>query len=167
MYNRNDQIFVRINRSGFIHQLGICGPIPNPIKVSCGKCLDMINSGIDVFQVDPNTRDMVKLTLENIFDDKKFSKKESVKTPVTPVKPVVIPESKPLVFTGVQKDAEKPIEKTEDVVQKEEPVAPVVEPETIEDTEETVSDADVSSNDTDEVKSSTNNGFKNKNKKFK
>ena len=175
MYKREDQIFVRINRAGFIPHLGMCGPIPNPIKVTCGKCLDMINSGIEVWQVDPETKEMVKLTVKNIFDDQKFSKK--TENPVNIVEPAPSIEQ-PITFGGVKKDSSivdvdltgidldvKPDEPTntqETVVEKEksEEDTDKVDSEKKEDKSEEKSD-----DKKDDTKSNTNN--KNSKKKHK
>lgn len=64
---RNEKIWVKIIRAGYIPQLGMQGPIPNPIQITRGKAHSMIVAGIDVFEVDPITRDTKKLTIQNVF----------------------------------------------------------------------------------------------------
>ena len=106
MYKTTDEIFVRVNRVGYIPLIGMCGPIPNPIKIPTSTCLKLVNAGIDVHQVDPVTKMTVKLTRENIFDDEKFDKKLVTKATTAPVKPVApakVEPIKPVTFTGVPK----------------------------------------------------------------
>ena len=92
MYKTTDEIFVRINKGGHIPYIGICGPIPNPIKVSTEICLKLVNAGIDIHQFDPATKQTVKLTRQNVFDDQKFAKgKKKVDTPVAPVNKILFP----------------------------------------------------------------------------
>ena len=133
MYTRNDKIFVRVNRNGFIPQLGISGPIPNPVKVTCGICLDMVSAGIDVYQVDPSTRKMVKLTVDNVFDDKKFVTKKKTPVATSPAvqsAAVSEPAVQPIQFSGVKKEEAAttqgtPVENTSDPdVKSEEKKAP-------------------------------------------
>ena len=119
MYKPTDEIFVRINRNGYIPIIGICGPIPNPIKVKTEVCLKLVNAGIDVHQFDPATKQTVKITRENVFDDQKFAKKKAA--PVTAQAPVVNP-SAPINLTGVTKK-EEPVVAPVPVVE----AAPVVE----------------------------------------
>lgn len=108
MYKKTDEIFVRIAKHGYIPYIGICGPIPNPIKVSTETCLKLVNAGIVVHQFDPATKETIQLTRTNVFDDKKFDRKKAAQKPaVTP--PPVAPEKpvEPVVFTGVQKQDEQ------------------------------------------------------------
>ena len=156
MYKTTDEIFVRINRVGYIPLIGMCGPIPNPIKIPTDTCLKLVNAGIDVHQVDPVTKMTVKLTRENIFDDHKFGKKPVVAS--APVKPVVAPSAKveavkPVTFTGVPK-VEEP--KVEEVV--EEIVEEVAVEETVE-TVEVVEEAAVE--EVKEEATETNNNYNN------
>lgn len=64
---RNEKIWVKIIRAGYIPQLGMQGPIPNPIQITRGIAHSMIVSGIDVFEVDPVTKNTKKLTIQNVF----------------------------------------------------------------------------------------------------
>ena len=107
MYNREDKIFVRINKVGFIPYIGMCGPIPNPIKIPVATCLQMVTAGIDVFEVNPDTKETVKLTVQNVFDDNKFDKKpvQSV-----PVKERLAPPVGSVTFTGVKTPEPKQID---------------------------------------------------------
>lgn len=65
----SDLIYVRVLRNGYIPQLGICGPIPNPIQITRGKAYSMINDGIEVHEFDPKTKETTKLTVKNVFGD--------------------------------------------------------------------------------------------------
>ena len=116
MYKTTDEIFVRINKGGHIPFIGICGPIPNPIKVSTEICLKLVNAGIDIHQFDPATKQTVKLTRQNVFDDQKFVKggKKVVK-PTLAIVNDTAKENTPvesIVFTGTPAKAD---------VKKEEP----------------------------------------------
>jgi len=65
--NKSDMVWVRVIKAGYISQLGMQGPIPNPIKISRDVAYSMIVSGIDVFEVDPVTKEVTKLTIQNVF----------------------------------------------------------------------------------------------------
>lgn len=104
MYSREDKIFVKIIKNGYIPFIGMCGPIPNPIKIPTGTCLQMITAGIDVFEVNPDTKETVKLTVTNVFDDDKFGKKSN---PIElPKQPTINPTDK-VMFTGVSQIPEE------------------------------------------------------------
>lgn len=104
MYSREDKIFVKIIKNGYIPFIGMCGPIPNPIKIPTGTCLQMITAGIDVFEVNPDTKETVKLTVTNVFDDNKFGKKSN---PIeSPKQPTINPTDK-VMFTGVSQIPEE------------------------------------------------------------
>ena len=113
MYKETDQIFVRINRGGYIPYINMCGPIPNPIKVSTAICLKLVNAGIDVHQYDPVTKESVKLTRENVFNDAKFAKRKVVNTANT--KAQTVKPSSTINFTGIQKKDEPTVEKEAEV----------------------------------------------------
>ena len=92
MKARNEKIFVKIIKAGFIPQLGMCGPIPNPIKITRAQAYSMIIAGIKVYQYFPDTKYTEELTLQNIFsDDVKPEKNDSkveekdINKPVTPI----------------------------------------------------------------------------------
>ena len=108
MYKTTDEIFVRISRGGFIPYIGMCGPIPNPIKVSTEICLKLVNAGIEVHQYDPVTKRDVKLTRQNVFDDQKFTNKKDKESVARPLNPNEQPQKQvdigdPIMFSGVQK----------------------------------------------------------------
>lgn len=102
-YADTDTIFVRIIRAGFIPQLGISGPIPNPIKITRAKAKSLIVAGVQVWEFNPTTKETKELTLQNVFGEPDSVKKEE--TPVKTVAPVQ--EPKPTQFVGVQKDEKK------------------------------------------------------------
>lgn len=102
-YSSEDTIFVRIIRAGFIPQLGISGPIPNPIKITRAKAKSLIVAGVRVWEFNPTTKETKELTLQNVFGEPDSIKKEE--TPVKTVAPVQ--EPKPTQFVGVQKDEKK------------------------------------------------------------
>ena len=138
MKNKNDQIFVRVMKNGYIQQLGICGPIPNPIKVSRALAHRMVVGGVEVHEVDPVTKMTKKLTIHNVFSDEK-----------TPVKEVPTQEA------PVSKN-EKPVETMTFVGT---PVSEPEESETAVDKEVTEEDAEVSETEdaekTDEITTHT------------
>lgn len=162
MYKTTDEIFVRINRVGQIPFIGMCGPIPNPIKLSTEICLKLVNAGIDVHQYDPATKQTMKLTRENVFDDQKFGKKKE--KPVTPVKPTpVTPASSTINFKGVPTPAKVDEVKAEPVpavaevnADKEKAVETKVESATTEEVKEVKAEA------TEEKKDVVNNKFNKK-----
>ena len=102
MKKRSDKIYVRVIRNGYIPQLGIQGPIPNPIKISRGTAHSMIVAGIEVHEVDPKTKITKKLTVENVFED---APSAPVKEPVPEKKPS--DPVKPIAFNGVKKEDKK------------------------------------------------------------
>ena len=119
----SDLIYVRVLRNGYIPQLGICGPIPNPIQITRGKAYSMINDGIEVHEFDPKTKETTKLTIKNVFGDDESAPVPEVKVEEKKaVEPVKAEEKKaepekPVTLTGVAKPEEK----------KEEAPAPKVE----------------------------------------
>ena len=108
MYKETDEIFVRIVKGGFIPYINMCGPIPNPIKISTAICLKLVNAGIEIHQYDPATKTAIRLTRENVFDDCKFNKKKAAPTQ-TANKPVEkSATTTPIKFSGVEKKVEEP-----------------------------------------------------------
>lgn len=135
MYKKTDRIFIVSTRTGYIPQLKMYGPIPNPIKVPLNLCLSMITSGIDIYQFEPKSKSIIKLNFDNIFDDKKFDvvpkKVEKAPDYTTKVKSFkttgvkIEPEAEP----AVEVPEEVPVEtaKVEPVVEATPDVKPVVE----------------------------------------
>lgn len=141
MKNKNDQIFVRVMKNGYIQQLGICGPIPNPIKVSRALAHRMVVGGVEVHEVDPITKMTKKLTIHNVFSDEKNTVSDK--------------ETKPVQEAPVSKN-EKPVETMTFVGT---PVSEPEESETAVDKEVTEEDAEVSETEdaekTDEITTHT------------
>ena len=134
MYKKTDEIFVRIAKHGYIPYIGICGPIPNPIKVTTETCLKLVNAGIVVHQFDPVTKQTVQLTRSNVFDDRKFARKKTNVAPVN-MPPVVTPEKpvEPVTFTGIPKaETVAPAVKVEETVIDEAKVETPVSEEKVE-----------------------------------
>ena len=77
MKARNEEIFVKVIRNGYIPQLGICGPIPNPIKMTRGTAHAMLVAGIEVHQYFPKTKTTEKLTIHTVFNDEKVEVKKN------------------------------------------------------------------------------------------
>ena len=110
MKKRSETIFVKVLRNGFIPQLGMCGPIPNPIKITRGTAYNMIVAGVKVFEYNPVTKETTELTVDNVFADGVDKKQESgannVSKPVIP-DPAKTPEPvKPVTLNGVKKESE-------------------------------------------------------------
>lgn len=120
MKKRNEEIFVKVLRNGFIPQLGICGPIPNPIKITRGVAHSMIVAGLKVFEFNPKTKETVELTVDNVFANTAEVKKDDVT--INNVKPTPVKVAEPIkavTFNGVKvsdKVEEKPVEKVEEKV---------------------------------------------------
>ena len=121
----SDLIYVRVLRNGYIPQLGICGPIPNPIQITRGKAYSMINDGIEVHEFDPKTKETTKLTVKNVFGDGASAPAPEVKVEEKKVvEPAKAEEKKaepekPVTLTGVAKKKKKkeeaPAPKAEEV----------------------------------------------------
>lgn len=105
MDRSKEQIFVRVMRNGFIPQLGMCGPIPYPIKVTRAVCHSMIVSGIEVMQYDPETKITTKLTLQNVFGGE--TKAEEPKKVEAPKAPEYTKTPETTTFNGIPKPETK------------------------------------------------------------
>lgn len=166
MYSREDKIFVRINKMGYIPYIGMCGPIPNPIKIPTATCLQMVTAGIEVFEVNPDTKEMVKLTVQNVFDDNKFEKKPA---PAVHVKTPVAPPVNNVTFTGVKTPDVNPVNVSDEKQELSEETKTDEQPEQKESAstneEESTDSSEEKNDDATEVKpQQQNNDFKNKNK---
>lgn len=108
MRKRTEEIFVKVLRNGFIPQLGMCGPIPNPIKITRGTAHSMIVAGIKVFEFNPVTKETIELTVDNVFADEDATKKEESNNQQTSPAPSKVSEPiKPVTLNGV-KNSDKP-----------------------------------------------------------
>lgn len=92
MRSVGEEIFIKVTKAGYIPQLGMQGPIPNPIKVKRAVVHSMIVSGIKVFEYDPETKETTEITLGSLYNEEpakegKTDKSESPATP-DPIQPV-------------------------------------------------------------------------------
>lgn len=74
-YKLTDRIHIRTNYRGFIHQLGMAGPITRPLLLPISDVINMLMGGMKMFQVDKATGKSVELTLQNVKDKTKFMDK--------------------------------------------------------------------------------------------
>lgn len=74
-YKLSDRIHVRTNYRGFIHQLGMAGPITRPLLLPVSDVINMLMGGMKLFQVEKATGKSVELTLQNVKDKTKFMDK--------------------------------------------------------------------------------------------
>lgn len=155
MKNKNEKIFVRVMKNGYIQQLGICGPIPNPIKVSRALAHSMVVGGVEVHEVNPITKATKKLTIHNIFsDDKPVATKATKPVEKTPISKTEKPVE-PVTFAGVAA-------KTEEISEDDaEPVVVTTDEDAVSETEETVEEVKT------EEKQPAQTSTKGKNKKRK
>lgn len=122
MYTNNDQIYILTKRVGYLHQLRMYGPIINPLKCPVSLCMSLLISGVELYQYDEKTKMVVALTLENLLDDKKFEKKQTV-------------EVKPLTTKGIKEEVSKGVALKKETPKKEDENKPPVEEEINEDEE--------------------------------
>jgi hypothetical protein len=73
MYKKTDQIFIQTNFNGYIRALGMSGPIPNAYGVPAAIAYQMVVDGIETYEFDTVSKKTKKLTLNNVYDDKKFA----------------------------------------------------------------------------------------------
>jgi hypothetical protein len=83
-YKKSDTMMILTTRTGYLPQLNTHGPIVYPLQVNVGVVYDMLISGIKLYQFDPVTKMTLELTIENIYDDKKFEPKEEPKKETKP-----------------------------------------------------------------------------------
>lgn len=105
MKSRNEEIFVKVIRNGYIPQLGICGPIPNPIKITRGLAHSMVVAGIDVYQYFPDTKMTQKMTIHNTFEDQKNVNNDIKRVSNANTNNIKISEPvKPIQLNGIKKE---------------------------------------------------------------
>lgn len=73
-YSDTKIIFIMTDKESYIPPLRQIGPIPNPLPVSVLVAAKCIQCGCPISEYDPETGLVVKLTLENLYDDQKFVK---------------------------------------------------------------------------------------------
>jgi hypothetical protein len=102
-----ERIYIRTNRIGYIPQLRMQGPIITPVPVTREDAYRMIVSGIDVYQIDPVTKNATKLDLKTVFPGEGEPEKEEA--PDTSASPNVNPAPvEPVNLQGVAADAIQP-----------------------------------------------------------
>lgn len=177
MSNVNEKIWVKIQKPGYIPQLGMQGPIPNPIQIPRATAKSLLVSGVQVYQYDPDTKKTVELTLATVF-----GKKNKEKDPAPTKEPEKVPDNQePVSFSGVQtpglasepetenedkKSEETPEQVSEDVKKAEGP-APTKEPEKVseKEKEEKKSDEEPVSDNAEPAKQATTSNSKKKSTK--
>lgn len=112
MSKASELIYVIINKPGYIQQLGMCGPIPNPLQIPRELAKKIIVSGIPVYQFDPETKKTNELTLKNVFGDPTPEKEPVKEEPETkndqePKKEEKPSETKPAPTNDKKKNAKK------------------------------------------------------------
>lgn len=90
-YKESDDIFIVTQKRGFIPQLKQEGPIVCPIKISVGRCLAMLTSGVPLYQYDPISKITIPLDMNNILDDKKFE--VTIKDEIEVIEPPILSQS--------------------------------------------------------------------------
>lgn len=128
MRNPERNIYVLCRKVGYIPFLGICGPVANPLQLPAKLCLDIITSGIKLYEFEPSTHDTLELTSDNIFEDDNFG----VKSKVTEVIPK--PNNAPIKNFGVSSsdlndkvEEKKPLDKEPPVTEEKSVDEKVVE----------------------------------------
>ena len=76
MYSKNDYIYIRTNYRGFIGPLMQSGPIVNPLMCKISDVVQLIMGGMSIQQYDPKSKQSIILTMDNVWDDTKFTKKD-------------------------------------------------------------------------------------------
>lgn len=71
-YNRNTLIYILTPKVSYIPPLRQNGPITNPLRVPCRVVEKCLQIGVPISEYDPNTKQVIKLTPLNLYDDKKF-----------------------------------------------------------------------------------------------
>ena len=81
-----EKLYILTPYRGYINPLKMVGPVVHPIKVTKLAATDILMSGAEVYEFIPETKETIKLTLENINNRKEPIKITQVTSaPVTPV----------------------------------------------------------------------------------
>lgn len=137
-YQKTDRIFIRTNRTGYIPSLRMYGPIVRPFPCSVGVCQEMLTFGIELYQVEPKSNEVVQLTLLNLYDKDKFGKKADKKAESKNVE-TKAPEIKsgvPKKETPKEEKEEVPVQEEIHVAEESETVAEEVKEEEVKPAEE-------------------------------
>ena len=163
MKSVGEEVFIKVMKAGYIPQLGMQGPIPNPIKVKRSVIHSMIVAGIKVFEYDPETQETTEITLGSLYNEDPA--KEDSKKPEAPATPDPI---QPVNLQGVT----APIKEENGINAGTTPVDPKEDtPEEIKPEEDASTDSakdaekEVNAESKEEDKTSNTNKKKNKNKK--
>jgi hypothetical protein len=73
MRTKADNLFVISDYRGYIPHFNRYGPVYAPTKVSVALAIQMITSKIPLTEINPRTKQTVRLTLQNLFDENKFA----------------------------------------------------------------------------------------------
>ena len=168
-----EKIFIKTNRIGFIPQLGIQGPIVNPYPTTRSVAKAMIVSGIQVFEVKPDTKEVIELTLQNVFPGEGDSVKTAPDLPASPKAGVTTDPVKPVDLKGVAAPVKEPIKvdpepvKVEDAKPEEisgtEKKPELKEDPVAETTQETVSEEATKADESEKKDENQNKGNQNNN----
>lgn len=138
--NKKDLRWIKVGTTRFIPELKMNGPVVMPLQVPAQDVLSIVNRGYIVDEIHPVTKQQIRLTSTNVFDENRFGKREVAKTPIpeshkAKLEPVVTP------VVEVKQPVIEPVTEPEPVSEPEVEPAPEVtvdaEPE-VEVVEETV-----------------------------
>jgi hypothetical protein len=74
MLKPQDKAYIIIATKGFIKQLGCNGPIKSPVLMELRTAYDIMLAGHTVMEYNMTTKDMITLTLQNIYSKAKWAK---------------------------------------------------------------------------------------------
>lgn len=111
-----EKIFIKTNRRGYIPYIGMQGPIITPIPITREDAHNMIVAGIEVYQIDPKTKNAIKLTLQTVYPGEGEPEGNTDKTP--PINNGKLAEVtgdpiKPMKLSGIPVDNIPPIQEYE------------------------------------------------------
>lgn len=157
-----EKIYIRSAHRGFIPPLRMSGPIVSPLRITRETAYAIIVSGIEIFEVDPVTKKLTRLTAQNVFprekekvgspSPEKAEQKQTVKVTSEPIKPIAL--------EGIKKDIPKEIKSVTD---EEKPENKQIEKE--ENINKTLSGEEPENMDKNKTQPQQHNNGKNKNKK--
>lgn len=104
-----EKIFIKTNRIGFIPQLGIQGPIVNPYPTTRSVAKAMIVAGIQVYQIKPDTKEVIELTLQNVFPGEGDVKKKDINVQASSKSGVTTKPVQPVNLKGITTPIQEPL----------------------------------------------------------
>ena len=166
-----EKIFIKTNRRGYIPYIGMQGPIITPIPITREDAHNMIVAGIEVYQIDPKTKNATKLTLQTVYPGEGEPEDTTDKTsPINNGKLAEVTSDpiKPMKLSGIPVDNIPPIqeyelEDPEDTIPPSEEDTPVFN----EGTEPEKNDESLSHDISNEVGTSDSEVFNSRNNKRK